>query len=264
MVCPMANESPFGAPNGLVDRANPDIGLPVAIDPRYHDAVLFDLDGVITDTASLHEAAWAQMFDEYLHRRAGSDAENHDAFTPADYRHFIDGKPRYDGVRDFLASRGISLPWGSPTDEAEDTVCGLGNRKQRLYLAKIAEGVPTFESTVALVRQLNALGVGTAVYSASRNCAAVLESAGIDGLFAVRVDGVTAERTRTARKARPRGAARDRPQVGRAARPVRGRRGCRGRGGRRPRRWFRSGHRRRPHRAERRGPVAVRRRRGDR
>ena len=189
----MANESPFGAPNGVVDRANPDIGLPVAIDPRYHDAVLFDLDGVITDTASLHEAAWAQMFDEYLHGRAGTAAENHDAFTPADYRHFIDGKPRYDGVRDFLASRGVSLPWGSPTDEAEDTVCGLGNRKQRLYLAKIADGVPTFESTVSLVRRLNTLGVGTAVYSASRNCAAVLESAGIDGLFAVRVDGVTAD-----------------------------------------------------------------------
>ena len=69
MVCAMADESPFGAPNGVVDRANPDIGLPVAIDPRYHDAVLFDLDGVITDTASLHEAAWAQMFDEYLHGR---------------------------------------------------------------------------------------------------------------------------------------------------------------------------------------------------
>ncbi|MCI4675107.1 trehalose-phosphatase [Candidatus Mycolicibacterium alkanivorans] len=189
----MATKGSFGVRSGVVDRDGPDIGLPVTIDPRFHDAVLFDLDGVITDTASLHQAAWAQMFDEFLGRRAPSAAENHDAFTPADYRHFIDGKPRYDGVRDFLASRGISLPWGTPTDEAQDTVCGLGNRKQRLFLAKLAQGVPIFESTVALVRRLNALGVGTAVYSASRNCKTVLESAGIDGLFAVRVDGVTAD-----------------------------------------------------------------------
>ena len=167
----MASESPFGGPAGNVDRDGPDIGLPVAIDPRYHDAVLFDLDGVVTDTASLHEAAWAELFADY-------------AFTGADYRHFIDGKPRYDGVRDFLASRGISLPWGTPSDEGEDTVCGLGNRKQQLYLAKIADGVPTFESTVNLVRRLDELGVGTAVYSASRNCEAVLESAAaIGGLF---------------------------------------------------------------------------------
>ena len=190
----MGSQSTFGDRNGLVDRGGPDIGLPVAIDPRYHDAVLFDLDGVITDTASLHEAAWAQMFDEYLAGRAETRSENHDAFTPADYRHFIDGKPRYDGVRDFLASRGITLPWGTPSDEGEDTVCGLGNRKQKLYLDRIADGVPTFESTVALVRHLDELGVGTAIYSASRNCELVLDAAGIGSYFAVRVDGVTAER----------------------------------------------------------------------
>lgn len=176
----MGSESPFGVRTAIVDRDGPDIGLPVAIDPRYHDAVLFDLDGVITDTASLHEAAWAELFTGY-------------DFTPDDYRHFIDGKPRYDGVRDFLASRGIELPWGTPADDGDDTVCGLGNRKQRLYLTKIAGGVPTFASTVALIRRLDELGIGTAVYSASRNCAAVLAAAGIGELFAVRVDGVTAE-----------------------------------------------------------------------
>ena len=190
----MASERPVGVEYGKVDRDSPDIGLPVALDPRYHDAVLFDLDGVVTDTASLHAAAWAEMFDGYLSRRSQADTENHDPFTPADYRHFIDGKPRYDGVRDFLASRGISLPWGSPTDgPGDDTVCGLGNEKQRLYLAKIADGVPIFESTVALVRRLDELGVGTAVYSASRNCATVLEAAGLRGFFAVRVDGVVAD-----------------------------------------------------------------------
>ncbi len=177
----MGSQSMFGVRNDLVDRDGPDIGLPVAIDPRYHDAVLFDLDGVVTDTASLHAAAWAELFHDY-------------DFTPADYRHFIDGKPRYDGVRDFLASRGVTLPWGSPSDEGDDTVCGLGNRKQKLYLERIADGVPTFESTVALVRRLDELGVGTAIYSASRNCERVLDAAGIGGYFAVRVDGVTAER----------------------------------------------------------------------
>ncbi|TGD87946.1 trehalose-phosphatase [Mycolicibacterium sp. CH28] len=176
----MASKDPFGVRGGIVDHDGPQIGLPVAIDPRFHDAVLFDLDGVITDTASLHEAAWAELFADY-------------DFTPADYRHSIDGKPRYDGVRDFLASRGIVLPWGEPSDDGEDTVCGLGNRKQRLYLARIANGVPTFASTIALIHQLGELGIGTAVYSASRNCATVLESAGIGGLFAIRVDGVTAE-----------------------------------------------------------------------
>ncbi|GAY13514.1 trehalose-phosphatase [Mycobacterium sp. shizuoka-1] len=181
------------ASEGLDDGVGSDIGLPVSIDPRYHDAVLFDLDGVVTDTASLHESAWAELFDEFLSRRPPSDTEDHTTFTSADYRHHIDGKPRYDGVRDFLAARGIALPWGTPSDDGEDTVCGLGNRKQRLYLARIADGVPTFDSTVALVRRLDELGVGTAVYSASRNCETVLESAGIGGFFAVRVDGVTAD-----------------------------------------------------------------------
>ncbi|WP_233716535.1 trehalose-phosphatase [Mycolicibacterium vinylchloridicum] len=176
----MASERPFGGPAGNIDRGGTAISLPVAIDPRYHDAVLFDLDGVVADTASLHEAAWAELFADY-------------GFTGADYRHFVDGKPRYDGVRDFLAARGVSLPWGSPSDVGDDTVCGLGNRKQELYLTRIAHGVHAFESTVALVRRLDELGVGTAVYSASRNCGTVLESAGIGDYFAVRVDGVLAE-----------------------------------------------------------------------
>lgn len=172
----------------------PEVGARVRIDPRYHDAVLFDLDGVITDTASLHRAAWKELFDDYLGRRQPSVDEDHAPFTPADYRHFIDGKSRYDGVRDFLASRGISLPWGTPSDSVdEDTICGLGARKQQRFALQIAAGVPVFESTVALVRRLTDAGVAVAVFSASRNCAAVLTSAGIDDLFGVRVDGVVAE-----------------------------------------------------------------------
>ena len=165
----------------------------VAIDPRYHDAVLFDLDGVVTDTAALHAAAWGDLFDGYLVGRPPSPAENHGRFTQEDYRHFIDGKPRYDGVRDFLASRGVSLPWGSDSDDAGlETVCGLGNRKQVLFLQRVSAGVPVFESTVALVRRLRDAGVRVGVISASRNCALVLESVGLAELFPVRVDGVVA------------------------------------------------------------------------
>jgi alpha,alpha-trehalase len=183
------SEHPFGGQSGVVDS-----GQRVRIDPRFHDAVLFDLDGVITDTAALHAAAWAQMFDEYLSGRADTPAENHDPFTPADYRHFIDGKPRYDGVRDFLASRGVTLAWGGAADAASmATVCGLGNRKQELFAAAIAAGVPVFESTVALVRRLIGTGVRVAVFSASRNCATVLQTAGIAELFEARVDGVVAD-----------------------------------------------------------------------
>ena len=185
----MVNERPFGTEDGVADS-----GQRVRIDPRFHDAVLFDVDGVITDTASLHAKSWAQMFDEYLRTRPPAEAENHDPFTPADYRHFIDGKPRYDGVRDFLTSRGVSLPWGQVTDPATaETVCGLGNRKQELFIAEIAAGVPVFESTVALIRRLIDTGVRVAAFSASRNCARVLESAGVADLVEVRVDGVVAD-----------------------------------------------------------------------
>ena len=169
-------------------------GRRIRIDPRYTDGVLFDLDGVITDTASIHQAVWAQLFDGYLGERSAGETENHDPFTPHDYRHFIDGKPRYDGVRDFLASRGVTLPQGEASDApSTQTVYGLGNRKQELFAARIADGVPVFESTVALVRKLRDAGVRVAVFSASRNCLAVLESAGIAELFDARVDGIVAE-----------------------------------------------------------------------
>ena len=189
MVEVMVSDGGFATQTGEFDATQR-----VRIDPRYHDGVLFDLDGVVTDTAAIHQAAWAELFDDYLARRWPSPTENHDPFTPHDYRHFIDGKPRYDGVRDFLASRGVALPWGSPSDSASEvTVCGLGNRKQQLFTAWIAAGVPVFESTVALVRRLRDAGVRVGIFSASRNCAAVLEAAGLAGLFEVRVDGVTVE-----------------------------------------------------------------------
>jgi trehalose-phosphatase len=163
------------------------------IDPRLHDAVIFDLDGVVTDTARIHAEAWAAMFDDFLSRRATHEHEDHSPFTDADYRHFVDGKPRYDGIADFLASRGISLAQGGLSDMADDTVFGLGNRKQELFRERLRHGVPVFESTVILVRRLAEAGIATGVYSSSRNCEQILKDAGLDDLFAVRVDGVMAE-----------------------------------------------------------------------
>lgn len=160
---------------------------------RY-DAVLFDLDGVLTDTASLHALCWKQMFDAYLRRRANEKGE---AFRPfdiaSDYRLYVDGKPRFDGVRDFLASRSIQIPEGSPDDPPQaETVCGLGNRKDELLNRIIEErGVEPYEGSVKLVHQLRNLGFKTAVVTSSRNCTTVLRAARLDGLFDAQVDGNT-------------------------------------------------------------------------
>lgn len=159
------------------------------------DAVLFDLDGVLTDTASVHSRAWKTMFDEFLQSLAD---EEDAAFTPftidGDYMTWVDGKPRYDGVRSFLQSRDIELPEGGPDDDPEQrTVHGLGNRKNLLVNQLLTdEGVTPFEGSVALVRQLRERGVHRGVVSSSKNCATVLEAAGIADLFETRVDGVVA------------------------------------------------------------------------
>src|SRR5215218_1015175 len=147
------------------------------------EAVVFDTDGVLTDTASVHAAPWKRLFDEYLQLRATRDGEPFRPFTEADYLRSVDGRPRYDGVAGFLASRGITLPWGDPSDPPDrETVCGLGNRKNRWFLAQVQEhGVRAFPGSVAFVRELRARAVRTAVVSASRNMRAVLDAAGIRG-----------------------------------------------------------------------------------
>jgi len=167
----------------------------VELDRERFDAVVFDMDGVITDTARVHYAAWKQMFDDYLRSRsAPADATR--PFDEADYRRYVDGKPREDGVESFLTARGIQLPRGSLEDPSErETVWGLANRKNEQFKRAVAEmGVVAYPSSVALVRALEARGLGTAVVSASRNCGAILEAAGIGDLFAARVDGLVAER----------------------------------------------------------------------
>jgi beta-phosphoglucomutase family hydrolase len=158
------------------------------------DAVLFDLDGVLVDTAQIHASSWKRMFDEYLQSRAQRTGGTFRPFDIAtDYRLHVDGKPRYDGVRDFLRARGIGLPEGSPRDApGAETIRGLGNRKNDLVYAAIASGeVAAYPGSVALVRRLRAEGVKCAVVTSSQNRAAVLAAAGIADLFDVSVDGNT-------------------------------------------------------------------------
>ena len=129
------------------------------------DAVVFDMDGVVTKTAAVHATAWKRLFDDYLERRSRATREGWNPFDAAvDYRKYVDGKPRYDGVRSFLASRSIVIPEGTPDDaEDADTVCGLGNRKNGYFLEELKRhGVGVFESTIRLVRVLQGIGLGTA------------------------------------------------------------------------------------------------------
>ena len=157
-----------------------------------YDAVLLDLDGVITDTASIHAACWKQMFDAYLQQRAAERGEPFRPFEIAtDYRLYVDGKPRFDGVRDFLTARGIQLPEGSPDDSPQaDTVGGLGNRKNDLVNNVIAEvGVEPYAGSVKLIHQLRQQGFKIAVVTSSQNCEAVLKAVKLEAVFEVRVDG---------------------------------------------------------------------------
>ncbi|MGZ6966780.1 MAG: HAD family hydrolase, partial [Acidimicrobiia bacterium] len=157
-------------------------------------AVIFDTDGVVTRTATVHAAAWKALFDRYLRCRAEATGEPFVPFDDEDYSLYVDGRARSDGVTTFLASRGIALPAGDPGDPPDrETICGLGNQKNRHFLAELRDhGVEPFESTIGLVGSLRRLGIATAAVSASENCAAVLEAVGASELFDVRVDGIDA------------------------------------------------------------------------
>jgi beta-phosphoglucomutase family hydrolase len=167
--------------------ATEKLGLPAGI-----RACLFDLDGVLTPTALVHAAAWKQMFDAYLGERAARTGEQFKPFDAhADYEQYVDGKPRYDGVRSFLAARGIELPEGTPADPpSEETVRGLGNRKDELVSALLRRGVDPYPGSVRYVRAVRDAGLDRAVVSASAHCREVLEAAGISDLFEVRIDGI--------------------------------------------------------------------------
>jgi beta-phosphoglucomutase family hydrolase len=169
-------------------------------------ACLFDLDGVLTRTATVHAAAWKQMFDAFLEvwsTRTGQKFVPFDA--GADYDQYVDGRPRLEGTRSFLQSRGIDLPEGSPDDPpGELTVNGLSNHKNDLVLRLLREGgVEVYEGSVLYVRAVRDAGLGTAVVSSSANTAEVLDAAGISDLFDARIDGVVAAERRLPGKPAP-------------------------------------------------------------
>lgn len=167
------------------------LGLPDGI-----TALLFDLDGVLTQTAKVHAEAWKQTFDEFLRARAEKTGEPFKEFDKHDdYDKYVDGLPRYDGVRNFLKSRGIELPEGTPDDPPDaETIAGVGNRKNELVLKLIKErGVEAYEGSVRYVKAARDAGLRRAVVSSSANCKDVLKAAGIDDLFDARIDGKVAE-----------------------------------------------------------------------
>jgi len=173
----------------VLDQAQ-KLGLPSGI-----RACLFDLDGVLTQTSGVHARAWTEMFDAFLRERADRTGEQFVAFDPvADYAQYVDGKPRYDGVRSFLASRGIELPEGHRSDPpSAETAYGLGNRKNELVLALLRrDGVQVYDGSVRYVRAVGDAGLYRAVVSASANTREVLQAAGIEDLFDVRIDGIVA------------------------------------------------------------------------
>jgi beta-phosphoglucomutase family hydrolase len=168
------------------------LGLPDGV-----NTCLFDLDGVLTQTAKVHAAAWKRMFDEYLRQRAERTGEEFVPFDSGDdYDQYVDGKPRYEGVQSFLKARGIELPRGNPDDAPDaETVTGLGNRKNELVLKLIHDkGVEPYEGSVRYLHAARDAGLRRAVVSSSTNCRDVLRAAGIEDLLEVRMDGVVAER----------------------------------------------------------------------
>lgn len=168
--------------------------------------VVFDLDGVITDTARLHQNAWEAMFNDFLKKWSEREGKPYVPFDPdQDYHAYVDGKPRFEGVASFLESRGIDLPRGSENDPPDAwTVCGLGNKKNEAFQGVLRkEGPERYETSVEFVKNLRAGGLKTGVASSSRNCAAVLEMAGISDLFDARVDGVVSKQLGLAGKPEP-------------------------------------------------------------
>jgi beta-phosphoglucomutase family hydrolase len=153
------------------------------------------MDGVVTKTAVVHAAAWKEMFDDFLREWSAKNGTPFVPFDSGDYDEYVDGKPRYDGVRSFLASRGITLPEGTPDDPPDrETICGIGNRKNDLVLKLIKEdGVEAYEGSVRYVKAVRDAGLHRAVVSSSANCRDVLIAAGIEDLFEARIDGQVAE-----------------------------------------------------------------------
>jgi beta-phosphoglucomutase family hydrolase len=163
----------------------------------HFGAALFDLDGVVTKTARVHASAWQHLFNEYLQNYSARTGRPFRPFDiEQDYRVYVDGKPRYEGVKSLLDSRGIVLPWGTPEDgPGEDTIYGLGNKKDGYFETYLKEsGVEVYEGTVRFLRVARNRGLKTAVVSSSSHCKQVVEAAGLTALFDTRVDGLETQR----------------------------------------------------------------------
>jgi beta-phosphoglucomutase family hydrolase len=173
------------------------------VTPDKFDAVLFDLDGVITATAKMHASAWKQAFDEFLQQRRGQDFKPFD--KQKDYEDYVDGLPRYDGAQKFLESRRIDLPYGSPEDSPDtETVCGIANHKNQLFDEALKTGaVEVYEGTVAWIRHLRKNRIKIAVVSSSAHCKAILKNAGLSDLFDARMDGAVAKQLQLKGKPAP-------------------------------------------------------------
>ncbi|MCX5682016.1 MAG: HAD-IA family hydrolase [Candidatus Omnitrophica bacterium] len=160
---------------------------------KHYDGVIFDLDGVVTKTAMAHALSWKEMFEAYFRLREKRDKEPFKEFVcETDYVHYIDGRPRYKGVENFLKAKGINLPHGDKDDPAgKETICGLGNEKDVRFKRILEEkGIEVYESTVALIKNLKLHHVRVAVASSSKNCAPILKKTGLEELFEARIDGV--------------------------------------------------------------------------
>ena len=159
-----------------------------------YDAILFDLDGVITNTANMHATCWKKIFDEYLQTRSTKTGKTFRSFEIAtDYKLHVDGKTRFDGARDFLKSRGITLPEGTHDDPPhKETVCGIGNRKSNLVTKVIkTDGIEVYEGSMTFLKHVKEIGMKTAIVTSSENSQAVLQAAGIRDVFDAQIDGTT-------------------------------------------------------------------------
>ncbi len=176
-----------------------------SVDPARYRAAILDMDGVITRSARTHLGAWKRLFDDYLRERSERTGEEFHPFTEGDYYRYVDGKPRYEGAQSFLQSRGINLPFGEIGDAPErETVSGLGNRKNRYFLSHLKEhGVESYQSTQEFIQWFKACGGLVAAISSSRNARAVLDAAGVTGIFDTIVDGVDSARLKLKGKPHP-------------------------------------------------------------
>lgn len=174
-------------------------------DTLQFEAVVFDLDGVVTKTAATHTKAWKNVFDDYLKKRAKKDMKKFREFSTKDYLKYVDGKPRYEGVESFLISRDIHLQWGSPDDKTDvESICGIGNKKNKIFQDILnQQGVEVYDSTLEMIKQLHHAHIKLAIATSSKNGMKILEKAELTSYFKAVVDGVVSAKEQLKGKPEP-------------------------------------------------------------